>query len=120
MQVVDNVVVPDQPFYAVRNGHIRPNTPISWNYAKHDSWLFTATSYEYVSKMLIPAFGPQITAAQQETGFTAPPPYQNELFNIAFSAFPEKAARFNQIFGCQSNDADCIEEFALLMQGIGI
>ena len=116
--IVDNLIVPDQPFTAVRNGAIRPNTPISWNYAKDDAWLFTPESYEYVAKKLVPSFASEITAAQATTGFIAPPPYQNELFKIAFQADQAIANEFNAIYGCQNNQTDCIEQFGLLMQGL--
>jgi len=56
VSIVDNLVVPDQPFNSVRNGNIRPNTPISWNYSKDDSWIFSPSSYEYIAKAIVPSF----------------------------------------------------------------
>ena len=39
------------------------------------------------------------------------------MFNILFPD-PIDSDRFNSIFGCQDQENDCIEEFALLTQGL--
>jgi len=44
--VVDGTLLVDQLIISVRNGHLRKNTPISWNYAEHDSWGFVRGGFK--------------------------------------------------------------------------
>ena len=45
----------------VRDGTIRPNTPISFNYAEHDAWSMTDGGFNAAIKN-IPAFAPHTNA----------------------------------------------------------
>ena len=117
MPIVDNIVVPDQILFAVRDGKIRPHTPISWNYSKDDSWVFSAASYNYLRDFMVPAMSNTIKEAQSSMGFKAPPPYQNELFKLGFEAVGF-AEEINALYGCQDNENDCIDQFAELTQDL--
>ena len=46
--VIGNNMLEDHLIYMVRDGRIRPKTPISWNYSKDDAWNFSDEAYEYM------------------------------------------------------------------------
>ena len=50
--VVDGTVLSDQIINNVRNGVLRKNTPISWNYAQNDAWSFTGGSFRAMERVL--------------------------------------------------------------------
>ena len=49
--VVDGVSLLDQLVNLVGAGSIRPNTPISFNYAEHDAFSFTAGGFNGITKV---------------------------------------------------------------------
>ena len=53
--VIDGVMIKDHLAYLVRNGNIRPNTPIAQNYAKDDAWGFNGGSFVTLAEKLLPA-----------------------------------------------------------------
>ena len=62
--VVDGTVLSDQIINNVRNGVIRKNTPISWNYAQNDAWSFTGGSFRAMERVLADK-GPEFSEANK-------------------------------------------------------
>ena len=46
--VLGNALQADHLIYLVRDGKIRPNTPINWNYSKDDSFGFSEEAYNFL------------------------------------------------------------------------
>ena len=97
--VIDFNYIPDHLIYLVRDGKIRPNTPISLTYAKDDAFEFSREAYDYFYMVKEPQFEHEVRQAQRETGFKSPPPYQNLMFE---ASYPNQADQMNEIFGCKS------------------
>ena len=62
--VVDGSVLSDQIINNVRNGVLRKNTPISWNYAQNDAWSFTGGSFRAMERVLADK-GPEFSDANK-------------------------------------------------------
>ena len=62
--VVDGTVLSDQIINNVRNGVLRKNTPISWNYAQNDAWSFTGGSFRAMERVLADK-GPEFSEANK-------------------------------------------------------
>ena len=81
--VIDGVMVKDHLIYLVRQGHIRPNTPISQNYAKDDSWGFINEAYDTMTEhFATETQQEQIEIALETSGSVAPAPWQNRMFEV--------------------------------------
>ena len=52
--VIGNKMLDDHLVYMIREGRMRPNTPISWNFSKDDAWNFSDEAYEYFRDVLNP------------------------------------------------------------------
>ena len=110
--VVDGVVLKDQLINSVRNGHLKKNTPISWNYAQHDSWSFTADAFKQISKVSSIA-SEDITDAIATSGFEVPSGFISQWYEAVYGAqkLPEIEAQFG--CGAANNEViDCKEQFS--------
>ena len=113
--VVDGKLLVDQLINSVRIGHMRKNTPISWNYAEHDSWGFTNGAFRNIER--VPALEAQsqdIQKIRMDTGIQVPSDFQNQWFEEVYG--PEHLDQILNVFGC-SNDANgdvvnCHEPFS--------
>ena len=52
--VLGNALQADHLIYLVRDGKIRPNTPINWNYSKDDSFGFSEEAYNFLRQVFKP------------------------------------------------------------------
>ena len=113
--VVDGDLLVDQLIISVRNGHLRQNTPISWNYAEHDSWGFVRGAFKGISEK-VPALAAQsaeITAIMQETGIKVPSDFTDQYLELVYGH--EHLDEILRVFGCSSTDGtvlDCAEDFS--------
>ena len=74
--VVDGVMLLDQIPTLVANGQIRPNTPISWNYAENDAYGFVGWGWGSFGRVpAIAAQDAQIEADSASSGFEFPSDY---------------------------------------------
>ena len=78
----------------VRDGNIRPNTPISQNYAKDDGWKFTDDAFDIMSNQF---------------GTKGSEPWSNEIFS---KLYPSYSDEMNSMFGCAQGSADCKDNFS--------
>ena len=106
--VVDGVMIEDLLVYAVRDGKIRPNTPISFNYAKDDAWNFSEEAFDYLKEDLLAADQDQIDADIASTGFIMPSPWPHTMLE---TMYPEDANQLKQVFPCEA-DSECKDGFA--------
>ena len=71
--VVDGVSLLGQLVDLVSEGRVRPNTPISFNYAEHDAFSFTAGGFKNLQKIpLLAAQSEEIESAIDQSGFSVP------------------------------------------------
>ena len=106
---------------SVHSGSIRPNTPISFNYAEHDAWSMTDGGFNAAIKN-IPAFAPHTQAIKdlQAAGLAIPSDYTELYFKEVFGEDVFNAYIAPE-FGC-ANNADgsaqeCKEQFFKWIQG---
>ena len=87
--VVDGVTLTAQLFDSVKNGNIRPNTPISWNYAENDAFGFVDMAWGNLQKIPnIAALASEITAAQESSGLNFPSDFFNQWLANMYPAGP--------------------------------
>ena len=111
--VIEGDFIKDHTLYLVRNGHIRPNTPISMNLSKDDAWNFKGEAWEYLRDVPFAAISADITAAAESSGHEIPNPYPNTMFQMMY---PSKADRMIAQFGCPNETDDCKEGFGRWVQ----
>ncbi|CBY07427.1 unnamed protein product [Oikopleura dioica] len=106
---------------SVRTGEIRPNTPISFNYAEHDAWGMSDGGFNSAVKN-IPAFAPHTQTIKdlQAAGIIVPSDYTDLYFKEVFGEDVFNAYIAPE-FGC-ANNADgsareCREQFFKWVQG---
>ena len=110
---IDGVLADDLLIYAVRDGKIRPNTPIAFNYAKDDAWnSFSDEAFRYLSETHFVDFYDQIMADRVSTGFKMPYPWPHTMLE---TMYPPEAAQLKQAFPCEPN-TECKEGFARWVQ----
>ena len=106
---IDGELAEDLLIYLVRDGKIRPNTPIAFNYSKDDGWnSFTSEAFVYLAETHFSAFYNQIVADRVSTGFEMPYPWPHTMLE---SMYPPEGAQLKQVFKCEP-DTDCREGFA--------
>ena len=114
--VIDGTMIKDHLIYLVRQGNIRPNTPIVQTYAKDDAWGFNYDSYKNMRDKYVPNLAQQIKAAQESTNLIAPAPWQDRMFE---AIFPNHSDQIKSIFGCPADaydGDDCQEQFGRFIQ----
>ena len=111
--VIEGDFIKDHTIYLVRNGHIRPNTPISMNLSKDDAWNFKSEAWEYLRDVPFAAISADITSAAESSGHEIPNPYPNTMFQMMY---PSKADRMIAQFGCPNETDDCKEGFGRWVQ----
>ena len=87
--VVDGTVLTDQIINNVRNGVLRKNTPISWNYAQNDAWSFTKGSFRAMERVLADK-GPEFSDANivaRENDIRVPSDFLNQWIERVTFAF---------------------------------
>ena len=99
---------------AVRNGLIRPNTPISLNYAEHDGFTFTPGAFRKLSKVpAINLLDQEIKDAQAASGFYVVSDYFDQWVRQVYPT--DKADRILEVFGCPNGEngeiVDCKDKF---------
>ena len=99
--VIDGIVIKDHLISMVQQGHIRPNTPITWSYSKDDAWNFSEDAFNFIMTKYFPS----------ESAESITSPYIDKFFEIAY---PSHAAQLRSVFGCGAKD--CKEQFARWIQ----
>lgn len=102
--VIDGIVVKDHLVNMVRDGHLRPNTPITWSYSKDDSWNFSDDAFEFVMAKYFKS---------ETDSTTISSPYTDEFFDIAY---PSHADQLRSVFGCDDGGHNCKDKFARWVQ----
>ena len=110
--VIDGGLVRDHLVNSVREGLVRPNTPISWSYAKDDAWKFTLEAWEFVRDVKLSDSSAAIQQEETETGFSVPGVYVDQYFDREYPNFSEE---LKSTFPC-AEGADCLESFARFVQ----
>ena len=110
---IDGTMIEDHLVFMVRNGRLRPNTPIAISYAKDDAWTFTGEAWEFMRDVLFNPLSLQIEADQSSTGFSVPAPWPHTMFDQMYQ--PAEAAALKQAFECVDG-TDCIEGFSRWVQ----
>jgi len=103
--VVDGVTLKYQLQYAVANQLIRPNTPISWNYAQNDGFGFVEDGWDAFYKVpAMAALQDEIEDLKTSSGIEFPSDYFNRWLAQIYPA-GEILNDILSVFGC-SNAAD--------------
>ena len=113
--VVDGTLLVDQLINSVRRGHLRKDTPISWNYAENDAWGFTGGSFRALEKVpAIEAQSRDIMEAKRDTKFKIPSDYMNQWFKEIYGS--ENLSMVLEVFGCDNGPNgeifECQEQFS--------
>lgn len=111
--VIDGDLIKDHLVDLVRDGHIRPNTPISMNMAKDDAWNFKEEAWAFMRDVKFSAMSTEILDAEESSGHVIPNPYPNTMFS---ALYPSKAERMINTFGCYNETDDCKEGFGRWVQ----
>ena len=109
--VIDGTHITDELFNLVRNGNIRPSTPISWNFAENDAWSFTDSAFSSMQK--VPALAAQsdlIASVQASSGFAIPSDFFDQWLPQNYGTTHQ--AELLNLFGCPTVNGvvqDCQE-----------
>ena len=110
--VIDGTLLVDQLINLVRNGHLKKNCPISFNYAVNDAWSMTGGGFRALQR--VPKIGEleeEIRNTQRDTGFKVPSDYFDQWLREVYGNEAEDLIR---VFGCSNPSGDpieCIEPF---------
>ena len=114
--VIDGKLLKYQLQHAFRNGLIRPNTPLSWNYNENEDWGLHTGIFPYRSKvpsLNAPGQFEAILQTIKESGATIPSDYSDQWLKAVYSG--EGLDAVLDVFGCPSQNGkvvDCTEKFA--------
>ena len=109
--VIDGVFLKDQLINSVASGRVRKNTPISWNYAEHDGFIFAEQGFEH----LVQLFGLQedVGGAMQSSGFTVPSDFTDQYLEILYG---DNWPQVESVFGCPNKNnggiKNCLENWS--------
>jgi len=109
--VVDGRFGRQQLMFDVRDGNVRPHTPIAWSYSEHDNWAFNHLAFaNSMYKFMTDKLG-DIAAAKAATGHKVPYPYANQLIERFYANYDDISA-VEEVFFCEDNGEDCNDIFS--------
>jgi len=109
--VVDGRFGRQQLMFDVRDGNVRPHTPIAWSYSEHDNWAFNHLAFaNSMYKFMTDKLG-DIAAAKAATGHKVPYPYANQLIERFYANYDD-ISPIEENFFCPDNGEDCNDIFS--------
>ena len=107
--VIDGQFILNELFDAVRTGHVRPNTPIVWNYAEHelDGWAYPGFSSVIRKVPALVAQLDDIWATISSSSFKIPSDYTDQYLEELVGM--EHLSEILDVFGCSSTNGEIID-----------
>lgn len=107
--VIDGHFIVNELYDSFRIGHVRPNTPIAWNYAEHevDAWYYEGFMTVINKVPALVAQLNEITALIENQGYEIPSDYTDQYFEQLYGT--EHLSEFLAVFGCSRANGKVIE-----------
>ena len=107
--VNDGLFILNQLFDAIRTGHVRPNTPIAWNYAEHelDGWAYPGFASVVRKVPALVAQFDDILVTVNSSGFQIPSNYTDQYLEQLVGM--EHLSETLDVFGCSSTNGEIID-----------